>query len=427
MDGSAVRFISALFAIITLMRILIVTQYFWPENFRITDLALALKDKGHEVTVLTGMPNYPTGQMYEGYSWWKKREEMMGGIPIVRVPLFLRRESRSWQLALNYVSFVFSACLLAPWYLRKKKFDVVFTYEVSPVTVGIPAIWMARLKKTPMLFWVQDLWPETLEATGAIKSPMILSMVGRMVKSIYRGCDSILVQSQSFVEPAVAVGAERKKIKYFPNWAESLYRPVQLCEDAPEREKIPSAGFIVMFAGNLGEAQSLDTIVAAAKQLKDENIHWVFLGDGRRRVWLEAVVEKQQLHKVHLLGSHAMERMPAYFSLADAMLVTLKDDPVMATTIPGKVQSYLACGKPVIGALNGAGATVIEESQAGYCVASGDTEALARAVLKMSQLNAAERQEMGRLARKYYEEHFDRDTLIQQLELWMMDACGAEK
>jgi len=406
------------------MRILIVSQYFWPENFRISDLALALKERGHEVTVLTGMPNYPDGKLYDGYSWWKKRRETMQGISLVRVPLFVRRESRSWQLVLNYFSFVFSACLFAPWLLRKKPFDVIFTYEVSPVTVGIPAILLSRLKNAPMLFWVQDLWPETLSAMGAIKSPRILSAVGFMVKNIYHGCDRILVQSKGFVEPAVAVGAEKAKIKYFPNWAESLYQPKELAPSAKERVEVPNTGFVVMFAGNLGVAQSLDTIITAAELLKEEDIHWIFLGDGRRRARLQDEVKGKQLNKVYLLGSRPMETMPAYFSLADVMLVTLKDNPVMAATIPGKVQSYLACGRPVIGALNGSGAVVIEESGAGYCVDSGDAAGLAAAVLKMSKLSEGERKMMGESALRYYKENFDRDMLISQLEKWMQEMSG---
>lgn len=405
-----------------MLRILIVSQYFWPENFRITDLSLALKEKGHEVTILTGMPNYPAGKLHDGYSWWKNRREIMQDIPIVRVPLFVRRESKPWQLVLNYVSFVFSACLLAPWLLRKKNFDIVFYVNYSPITAAIPAILMAKLKKAPIFFWVQDLWPESLGAAGAVKSPTILLMVSWMVKKIYHSCDRILVQSQSFIEPAVAVGADRKKIQYFPNWAESLYKPVELSADSIERKEVPNDGFIVMFAGNLGVAQSLESIVAAAEILRNENIHWVFLGDGRRRDWLQNTVTDKQLDKVHVLGSRPIERMPAYFSLADVMLVTLKDDSVMATTIPGKVQSYLACNKPIIGALNGAGARIIDDSQAGYSVASGDVQGLASAVLRMSRLNKLERDAMGQSARYYYEQNFDRDKLIDQLELWMLDS-----
>lgn len=401
------------------MRILIVTQYFWPENFRITDLASALKDKGHDVVVLTGMPNYPTGKLYEGYSWWKKRRDNVTGIPIIRVPLFVRRESKSWQLATNFLSFVLSACLLAPWFLRKERFDVVFSYGPSPVTVAIPAILMARLKKAPLFFWVQDLWPEAISATGAIKSPRILSVVRRMVKGIYRRCDCILVQSKSFIESVIAVGAAREKVHYLPNWAESLYKPITLGINAPERQEVPSNSFIVMFAGNLGVAQSLDTIIAVAEELKEKNIHWVFLGDGRRGDWLRGVVVKKQLNKVHILGSRPIETMPNYFSLADAMLVTLKDDPVMATTIPGKVQSYLACGRPIIGALNGAGAEVINASLSGYCVSSDDINGLADAILKMSYLSKDKLNEMGQAARRYYLQHFDREILVHQLQLLM--------
>ncbi|MES9903007.1 MAG: glycosyltransferase family 4 protein [Sedimenticola sp.] len=401
------------------MNILIVSQYFWPENFRINDLALALKERGHDVTILTGMPNYPAGKIYNGYSWWKNKRDNMQGIPVIRVPLFARRKSRSWQLALNYLSFVVTSCLFGAWLLRNQSFDIVFTYQLSPATVGIPGILMKKLKRAPMLFWVQDLWPESLSATGSIKSPAILSAVSRMVKNIYRNCDRILIQSRGFVAPAVAVGAERDKIEYFPNWAEPLYQPVVLDAVAPERSEVPTEGFVVMFAGNLGTAQSLDTIIEAATLCKDEPIHWVFLGDGRRREWLERAVEDNSLSKVHVLGSRPIESMPAYFSLADVMLVTLRDAPVMTTTIPGKIQSYLACAKPIVAALNGEGARVIEESGAGISVASADSEGLAAAVVKMSHLSEREFQEMGSSALLYYKSYFEREMLVSQLDLWM--------
>jgi len=398
------------------MKVLIVSQYFWPENFRINDLALALKDKGHEVTVLTGMPNYPKGKLYDGYNWWDKRRDVMEGVPIVRVPLFTRRKSKSWQLALNYISFALSGCLFGSWLLRKQKFDIVFTYEVSPVTVGIPAILMRKIKRAPMLFWVQDLWPETLSATGAIQSESILSAVRYLVKKIYHSCDSILVQSKGFIEPALQSGADKQKVQYYPNWAESLYKPVTLTGDAIERSEVPTMGFVAMFAGNLGGAQSLETIIKAADLLKDKNIHWVFLGDGRRRAWLEAEVNRLQLQHVYILGSRPMETMPNYFSLADAMLVTLKDDPVMANTIPGKVQSYLACGRPVVGALNGSGAEVILDSKAGYCVPADDYKGFAEAVLKVVNASLDERHSMSVSALSYYQSNFDREMLISKLD-----------
>jgi len=406
------------------MRILIISQYFWPENFRINDLTAALKERGHEICVLTGMPNYPGGKLFDHYGWWHKRHDKMDGVPIVRVPLFLRRKSRGWQLALNFLSFAFFASFMGAWFLRKKEFDVIFVYEPSPFTVGIPAMLMRKLKKAPILFWVQDLWPESLSATGAVTSQSVLAAVGRMVKMIYNSCDLILVQSRGFVEPAVRAGAEREKIEYFPNWAEALYRPVHLDVDAHERSEVPAEGFVAMFAGNLGAAQSLDTILDAAELLKEYPIHWIFLGDGRRREWMQEQIELRGLHRVHLLGSRPVEMMPAYFSLADTLLVTLRADPVMTATIPGKVQSYLACARPVIGALDGEGAKVIEESGSGIAVPSGDARGLAAAVQRLSEMSPIERQGMGEAALAYYRMHFERDRLVGELEDWMQDVTG---
>ena len=401
------------------MRILIVSQYFWPENFRINDLTLALRERGHEVTVLTGVPNYPAGRLFEGYRWWRNRHDNLEGIPVYRVPLFLRRKGRGWQLALNFLSFAFYGCLLGPWLLRRQAFDAIFVYEPSPVTVGIPAILLRRLKKAPMVFWIQDLWPDTLFATGAIRSPSVLAIIGRLVKWIYRNCDMILVQSKGFIEPANKAGAARERIVYFPNWSEDLYRPLRLPPDAPERDEVPGEGFVVMFAGNLGVAQSLETILNAAEILRQESVFWVFLGDGRQYPWMQEQIATRGLDRVRLLGRRPLEAMPAYFSLADALLVTLRPDPVMMATIPGKVQSYMACARPILGALDGEGARVIRESGAGLTVASGDAQGLATAVLHMKGMSQAERQGMGDAAAAYYHRNFDRERLLDQLEGWL--------
>lgn len=409
------------------LRILIVSQYFWPESFRINDLALALQERGYEVTVLTGLPNYPSGRLFEGYNWWKKRHDNFKGISVCRVPLFLRRKGKGWQLALNYLSFVLFGCLLGPWVLRGQDFDAIFVYEPSPVTVGIPAILLRKLKQAPMLFWVQDLWPDSLFATGAIKSRFILSLIRRMVRWIYRHCDMIPVQSRGFIEPVTRIGGTREKIGYFPNWSEALYQPLQLPPDAPERCEVPSEGFVVMFAGNLGVAQSLETILDAAETLREKSVYWVVLGDGRQRPWMEEQISARGLEKVCLLGRRPLETMPAYFSLADAMLVTLRTDPVMMATIPGKIQSYLACARPILGALDGEGAKVIQESGAGFAVASGDAQGLAAAVLKMSEMGEVERQAMGDAAAAYYQKNFDRERLLGQLEGWLKALVGKRR
>jgi len=404
------------------LKVLIVSQYFWPEQFRINDLALALKARGHEVSVLTGMPNYPGGKLFNGYRWWEKRRDDMDGAPIYRTPLFLRLHGRGWQLALNYFSFVFFACLLAPWYFRNQSFDVIFVYEPSPFTVGIPAILMRKLKKAPMLFWVQDLWPESLTAAGAVHSPGVLKAVGRMVGWIYRHCDRVLVQSEAFIEPVVAAGAERKRTFYYPNWAESFYRPLPSTDI--QDVSIPE-GFKVMFAGNMGEAQSLETIVAVADRLKGEmDIQWVMIGDGRRCDWMKQEVQRLGLEShVHFLGRFAAEAMPVFFAHADALLVTLKSDEVFAQTIPSKVQSYMACCKPVLAALNGEGARVIEDAGAGLAVAAEDDESLAKAVLELYHMSVEKRQAMGMRGRQYYDRHFERDMLVERLEQWMREVA----
>lgn len=402
------------------MHVLIISQYFFPENFRINDLALSLKKRGYDVSVLTGMPNYPGGKLYDGYSWFDKRKDVFQGIRLYRVPLFLRRKSKAWQLSLNYLSFVFSACVFGSFLLRREKIDIIFVYAPSPFTVGIPGALFKKLKNAPMLLWVQDLWPESLQATGAVRSELMLDIVRHMVRWIYKRCNYVLVQSKAFVKAVVKAGVEKDRVRYFPNWAEGLYKPISLPGESLERREIPDTGFVVMFAGNLGSAQSLETIIDAAKKLKGQPIKWVILGDGRRWEWMQEQVQKWELEEnIYLLGSRAVESMPAYFSLADAMLVTLRSDPIFAATIPGKVQSYLACGRPIIGALDGEGAKVIRESGAGFAVAATDAEGLADYVLKMSEMSSDEKKVMGKRGIAYYRKNFNGENLIDQLEEWI--------
>lgn len=398
------------------MKVLIVSQYFWPESFRINDLAVALKERGHQIDVLTGMPNYPAGSIFDGYGWSSMGRSEHEGITLFRVPLFGRRQGRSWQLALNYFSFALSASLFGP-FLCRDKYDVIFVFEPSPFTVGIPAMLLRWLKKAPMIFWVQDLWPESVVATGGIRSPWVIGLVGKMVRSIYRRCDRVLVQSRAFVEPAKAAGAPADRIEYFPNWAEAIYCPVTVEVSASKRKSFPD-GFNILFAGNLGAAQSLETLLSAAKKLENEpDIHWLILGGGRQEGWLRDKISELELDKtVHLLGRFPVEEMPHYFSLAELLLVTLRKDPIFAQTIPSKVQSYLACGKPIVGAIDGEGAKVIEESGAGFAVPAEDSDALAERVLELYRLSPERLEEMGKQGMVYYDQNFNRDNLVSRLE-----------
>jgi len=405
------------------MHVLIVTQYFWPEDFRINDLALGLQERGHIVEVLTGLPNYPSGSFFPNYGWCGPYRDDFHGIPVWRSPLIPRGNASGWRLALNYLSFALLACLRG-FLTCHRSFDVILVFEVSPVTVGIPARAMKALTGAKLFFWVLDLWPESLAATGAVHSKWILNWAGRLTRWIYRRCDRILVSSQAFRKSIASYGAEDNRIRYFPNSAEVLYRPVSLPADTPEHVLIPP-GFRVMFAGNIGKSQDFETILAAAELTRAQsNIQWVILGDGRNRSWVEAEILRRHLANVHLLGRFPKERMPAFFSLADVMLVSLKRDPVFSLTIPAKIQAYLACGKAIIASLDGEGARIIEQAHAGVTVPAESPIALANAVLCLSKLGPEPLQTMGCNARKYYEAHFSRAHLLDEFEGWLRECCG---
>jgi glycosyltransferase involved in cell wall biosynthesis len=403
------------------MHVLIVTQYFWPENFRINDVALGLQEKGHLVTVLTGQPNYPDGSFFPGYGFLSRMDEPYHGMRIVRAPIISRGRGKKLRLLLNFGSFAAFASIVGIWKCREA-YDVILVFEPSPVTVGIPAIVLKKLRQAPILFWVQDLWPETLSATGATASGWILSIVESLVRFIYRGCDKILVQSEAFYGPIQRFGVKREDILYLPNSAEDFYRPVVIDRQASERSRLPN-GFLVVFGGNIGISQSFETILAAAELLKSHgDIHWVILGDGRMSAWLQEEITKRELDKtVHLLGRFPAEVMPQYFALADVLLASLRKQPIFALTIPSKVQSYLACGKPIVASLDGEGARIVREAGAGLTPAPENAEALAGAILTMYQMPEEYRYRMGLRGRTYFEAHFDRALLLDRLDQWIRD------
>lgn len=397
------------------MRVLIVSQHFWPEHFRVNDLADGLVERGHEVTVLTGGPNYPDGRFFKGYGLLNKSERL-NGVKILRTPLIPRGSGRSLRLILNYFSFMVSATLSGP-FLCRGQFDLIFVFQVTPVTVGIPAILLKRLKRAPILFWVLDLWPESVAAASRFKAPWMIQGIDLLVRYIYKHCDRILYSSKGFANSIQSRGVEPSKLSYFPNWVE----PASDAVDAPPVE-LPK-GFKILFAGNVGEAQDFGTILAAAERLRDHpDIQWIILGEGRQWNWVKEQVDARGLGScVHLLGRFPSETMPSFFAQADALLVTLKKDPVFALTVPGKVPSYLASGRPILAALDGEGAALITEAQAGFVVPSSDAQGLANITLNMSRLSAADRSEMGHSGKRYCHAHFDREQLFTQLESHMKD------
>jgi len=398
------------------VNVLVLTQYFWPEAFRINDVVQGLIERGHGVTVCTGLPNYPGGRFFEGYSLLGPYRESFSGAQIRRAPLLPRGAGGRLRLALNYASHAASAALLAPW-LARGRHDAILVYEPSPATIGVPARAFRALKGIPLVFWVQDLWPHSLSATGAVGNATLLRAVDWLVRWIYRGCDWVLVQSRAFEEAVAAQGVPRERIVYLPNSAETFYSRQLRSESAPERRELPD-GFRVMFAGNIGAAQDFPTILAAAELLREHrDIHWVVLGEGRMRPWVEQQITARRLGgTVHLLGHRPAESMPRWFAHADAMLATLRRDPAFAYTIPSKIQSYLACGKPIIAALDGEGSRVVREAGAGWTAPAEDRQALADAVLAASRCSREELDAMGDRAETFFGEHFERERLLTRLE-----------
>ncbi len=406
------------------MKILVVSHYFWPEEFSINAVAKTLAEKGVEVEVLTCKPNYPSGKTLPGYSAWKCQQENYQGIRIHRIPFFPRGKS-GWRLALNYLSFIASGLLFAPWMLRKKKFDVIFVYAPSPILQAIPAIFLGWLKGCPVVLWVQDLWPESLSATGHVQNRVVLKLVEHVVRFIYRHVDLLLVQSRAFEAPVRAL-ASGTPIMYHPNSVDDTFTR-QATVESPSVEGLDK-GFSVMFAGNIGVAQSVEVIVAVALLLKEyTDIHFVVLGEGSRWAWMHHEVERLELTNLHLPGRFPVETMPRFMQKASALLVTLADQNIFSATIPSKVQAYLAVGRPILACLNGEGANLVDEAGAGLSVPAEDGSALAKAVLKMYHMSEQERDAMGERGRLYYAEHFSHNMLVNQLIVHLQSVCNKKE
>ena len=406
------------------MKILVVSQYFWPENFRINDLVKEWVTRGHEVTVLTGKPNYPDGQVFPEFAREPERFSRYEGARVHRVPM-LARSQGAMRLMLNYLSFVIGGCLWGPWLLRGLRADVIFVYEPSPITVGIPAVLLGRIKRAPVVLWVLDLWPETLAAVGAVRSPGVLRMVGHLVSFIYNRCALVLGQSRAFIDSIGHYCRDRSKVRYFPSWAESLF----LHADGARAPEVPTATdtFSILFAGNIGEAQDFPSILDAAELLRhNERVRWLIVGDGRRFEWVKGEIARRQLHeRVLLLGRFPVERMPSFYAHADALIASLKADPTFSMTIPGKVQSYLLAGKPILGMLDGEGASAIEAAGAGLVCPAGDAQGLVSAIERMAGMSPDERLAMGTRGRQYADSEFDRDRLMDRLLAFFSEVGAA--
>lgn len=398
------------------MKILFVSQYFWPETFIVNDLVRKLSEQGHEVTVATAKPNYPGGEIFDGYkAWGVQRERFAESVDVIRVPLWPRGRGGSRNLILNYLSFVATGLFLLPWLLRGRKFDSIVVFAMSPITQVIPAIPLKWIKRAHLATWVQDLWPESLAATGFVRNRQALRMVGWMVRAIYACCDILLLQSRAFFDP-VARYACRSKLVYYPNSialpSEKTVAPevpAQLLEELREN-------FCVVFAGNIGIAQSIETVVEAAELLRQHPaLKFVLVGSGSRLEWVKERKASLGLDNLILAGRFPMEAMPQIFEHSSVLLVSLRDEEIFSYTIPSKVQAYLAAGKPIIASLRGEGARVIEEAGAGKACEPESANALVESILALMSLSPEEREQMGSAGQSYFNEHFDMDRQAERL------------
>lgn len=397
------------------MNILILSQYFWPESFIINDIVRMLDEQGHEVVVATGKPNYPDGKVFEGYrAAGTQRERYLGRVEVLRVPLWPRGQGGAKNLILNYLSFVFSGLLCLPWMLRRREFDAIVVFAPSPITQAIPAILLKWLKRAKLAVWVQDLWPESLSATGFVRNPYLLRAVGWMVRGIYKCCDTLLVQSCAFVEP-VAHYADRAKIQYYPN-SMDISSPKAVVPMPSELLELLEQHFCVVFAGNLGTAQSLETIVQAAAHLRDDpHIRLVLVGSGSRLAWLKAQQQAHGLDNLVLPGRFPMEAMPQIFERASALLVSLNNEPAFAQTIPSKIQAYLAAGRPIIACMNGEGARVVCEARAGLASPAEQVLPLVANIQRIKEMGDAERITMGQSGKAYFDANFEMERQVEIL------------
>tara|TARA_B110000027_G_scaffold31387_1_gene34598 strand:+ start:17027 stop:18238 length:1212 start_codon:yes stop_codon:yes gene_type:complete len=396
------------------MNILLVSQYFWPENFKINDVAQGLVDKGHNVSVLTGLPNYPKGKFYKGYSFPRVNKEIHEGVTIYRAPVIPRGKGSSIRLFLNYLSLALSASLRVMFI--KDKFDKILVYEASPVTIGIPAIIAKFRFNAPIYFWVQDLWPESITAAGGVKNKYVINLVDNLTRFIYWQSKKILVQSMAFIPYILNQKVNKDKIIYLPNSTEKFYRKVDF--NNKYKKTMPKDGPILMFAGNIGEAQGFDTIIKSASYLNESGVkvNWVILGDGRQRELIEKKITDLGLQKNFLfLGSYPSEEMPYFFVHADAMLVTLKKNLIFSMTIPNKIQSYMACSKPIIANLDGEGGRVILEAECGLVSPAEDFMSFSKSIVTFLKLSSDKRELMGKNARLYFETEFEREKQLDNI------------
>lgn len=393
--------------------ILVVSQYFHPENFRINDITTEWVKRGYQVTVLTGIPNYPKGEYYEGYSKTERRHEKWNGMEIIRLPIEPRKTG-SIGLIKNYLSFV----VVGRKWIKKTniKTDLVFTFEVSPMTQALVSVWYAKKNKIPHILYVTDLWPENVEIITGIHNKLFLGLIQKMVDYIYKRSSRILTCSNSFITAIMKRGISPEKIEFWPQYAEDIYKPSERISSS----EIPDDGVLnLVFAGNIGYAQGLGILPQAAEKLKKGGILVRFnvIGDGRYMPDLKKEIEKRYVKEYfNFIDRKPAEQIPAYLAAADALLITLSKSEVFSITIPAKTQSCMACGRPILVSADGEVQDIIRCADAGLTSASEDVEGFVKNIMALASMIDEERNRLGQNALLYSETHFNKDMLLNRMD-----------
>lgn len=398
------------------MRIIFISQYFFPEQFSNNSIALEMVRRGHQVHAFPCVPNYPAGRFFDGYSNGKRREELWNGVRISRVLTVPRGRNPAMLLA-NYLTYP----VMATWAMfrrLRRRADVSFVSMPSPLLQAFAGIVLRWRTGTPCVYWVQDIWPESATYTLGLRNRLVVGALNRICGWLYRQADMVLIQSAAFQDMIERFGVPADRIRVFPNTAPDSYRPLDVDQADEFASLIPADGFRLMFAGNIGESQDFDTLVAAAAILRDRpDLHWVIVGSGRDEERVKRLIAKNSLdERFHFIGRHPEEAMPKIFAHADAMIVSLKDIPIFGLTVPYKMQCYMACGKPIIASLNGEGARILDESGAGQSVPAGRPEALAGAIVAMIEAGPAGREIHARQSLEYFEQHYAAEKIYSELE-----------
>ena len=395
------------------MRILLITQYFYPENFKGNDIAFELQKRGCQVDVLTGIPNYPQGTYFDGYGVFKRRKENLNGVRVYRAFQFPRGKSNKVLMALNYFSFPFFSSLYILFFLVWRRYDAVFVQQLSPIFQAFPAVLLKKIKKIPLYMWVLDIWPDALRSAAGVKNDKILNSVDKFVQFTYKNCDKILISSRRFAELVNSKYDYSEKMVYYPNWSDDILQ----MDDTYEIPKLPD-GFKIMIAGNLGKSQNLEAVTEVMLGLKDvPEVKWVFVGGGSRKEWLEGFIKDNGLDdRAVCLGQYPFKAMPAFYKQADAMLVTLRAGfPHLEAVVPARLQSYMSAGRPVLAMIGCGGADIIEESQCGYAVPAGDSKALIEVIKNKVLTDRDAFEKLGQNGRDFYMKHYRLNDCINNL------------